>query len=108
MHKPWIKICGITRHEDALLAAQLGADAIGLNFYADSPRVINVEQLEDIVGELDQKILVVALFVNPDRELVDSVISTGKVNFLQFHGSESPSFCESFYLKYMNVLRVCE
>jgi phosphoribosylanthranilate isomerase len=108
LHKPWIKICGITRHEDALLAAQLGADAIGLNFYADSPRVINVEQLEDIVGELDQKILVVALFVNPDRELVDSVISTGKVNFLQFHGSESPSFCESFSLPYMKVFRVGE
>ncbi len=108
MHKPWIKICGITRHEDALLAAELGADAIGLNFYAPSPRAIGVDQVEDVVGNLGRQILVVGLFVDPDRELVDSVIATGKIDCLQFHGKESPAFCESFSLPYMKVFRVGE
>jgi len=108
LQKTWIKICCMTRHEDASLAVRLGADAIGLVFYPPSKRAVSPEQIDDIVGDLHNQALVVGLFVNPDKELVDSVIASGKINCLQFHGSEPVSFCESFSMPYIKVFRVGE
>jgi phosphoribosylanthranilate isomerase len=106
LQKTWTKICGITRAQDALAAADLGADAIGLNFYPKSPRAIAVADVANLVEGLPQKVSVVALFVNPTPELVRQVLGTGAVDLLQFHGSESAEFCEQFDTPYMKVVAV--
>jgi len=102
----WIKICGITRAEDAFSAAELGADAIGLMFYPASTRAVRVENLPEIVGRLKSAVLVVAVFVDADREEIQAVIDTGLVDLLQFHGKEPVEFCESFSLPYMKAFSV--
>ena len=106
MQKTWIKICGITQAQDALQAAELGADAIGVNFYPKSPRAISVANLANLVEGLPERVDVVALFVNPTAELVREVLGTGVVDLLQFHGEESADFCEQFEMPYMKVVAV--
>jgi phosphoribosylanthranilate isomerase len=106
LKKTWIKICGITRAKDALAAAELGADAIGVNFYPKSPRATSVADLADLVEGLPERMAVVALFVNPAPELVRQVLETGAVDLLQFHGDESAEFCEQFETPYMKVVAV--
>ena len=106
MQKTWTKICGITRAQDALAAANLGVDAIGLNFYPQSPRAISVADVADLIEGLPARVSVVALFVNPTSELVRQVLRTGTVDLLQFHGSESAEFCEQFETPYMKVVAV--
>lgn len=105
MSNTWIKICGITRHSDALAAQRSGADAIGLVFYEPSPRAIKASQIAAIVEGLDS-VEVVALFVDPTVEEVRRVISSGAIDILQFHGNESPEFCQSFGLRAMKAFRV--
>ena len=106
LQKTWTKICGITRAQDALAAADFGADAIGLNFYPQSPRAISVTDVENLVKGLPRRVSVVALFVNPTPELVRQVLGTGAVDLLQFHGNESAEFCEQFETPYMKVVAV--
>ena len=106
MQKTWTKICGITRAQDAIAAADLGADAIGLNFYPQSPRAISVTDVENLVKGLPRRVSVVALFVNPTPELVRQVLGTGAVDLLQFHGNESAEFCEQFETPYIKVVAV--
>ena len=106
MQKTWTKICGITRAQDAIAAADLGADAIGLNFYPQSPRAISVCDVENLVKGLPRRVSVVALFVNPTPELVRQVLGTGAVDLLQFHGNESAEFCEQFETPYIKVVAV--
>jgi phosphoribosylanthranilate isomerase len=106
LQKTWTKICGITRAQDALAAANLGVDAIGLNFYPQSPRAISVADVADLVEGLPARVSIVALFVNPTPELVRQVLGTGTVDLLQFHGSESAEFCEQFETPYMKVVAV--
>ena len=101
-----VKICGITRIEDAHVAAQLGADAIGLVFYAPSPRNVGVEQACTIARAVPPFVTVVGLFVNPSRDQVESVLRVCAVNLLQFHGDEAPDFCASFGLPYVKAARV--
>jgi phosphoribosylanthranilate isomerase len=102
----WIKICGITQHGDALAACELGADAIGLVFYPPSPRSVSVRQIDAIVRDLPANICVVALFVDPTVEVVKQVIATGMIDLLQFHGEETPAYCQSFGLPTMKAFRV--
>lgn len=104
--KPLVKICGITRQEDAKLCAELGADAIGLVFYPPSPRAVTVAQAAAIVCDLPPFLSVVALFVNPTRAEVDIVLQALPVDILQFHGDESREFCEQFHRPYLKALRV--
>ena len=83
-----VKICGITRAEDGRAAAQAGADAIGLVFYAKSPRYVEVSQAQAICAALPPFVNVVALFVDAPREQVVKVVDAVPVNLLQFHGAE--------------------
>lgn len=106
MSKTWIKICGITQHSDALAACELGADAIGLVFYPPSPRSVSVDQIKSIVRGLPAQVTVVALFVDPSEEEVNEVIATGMIDLLQFHGQETPAYCQSFGLPTMKAFRV--
>lgn len=101
-----VKICGITRPEDAVLAARLGADALGLMFYAGSKRHISLTQAQAIRAVVPAFVSLVGLFVNPAREQVLSVLAAVHLDCLQFHGDEDPAFCASFGLPYLKALRM--
>lgn len=101
-----IKICGITRPADAAAAAHAGADAIGLVFYPRSPRYLSLERALEIRDALPPFVQSVALFVNPDAAQVAQVIGTVRPALLQFHGEETPRFCESFGVPYVKACRV--
>lgn len=103
-----VKICGITRPEDGVAAAQAGADAIGLVFYPPSPRFLSVERALEIRDVLPPFVKVVALFVNPDAAQVAQVIGRVRPGILQFHGEETPDFCAEFGVPYVKACRVRE
>nr|VFJ53373.1 MAG: phosphoribosylanthranilate isomerase [Candidatus Kentron sp. FW] len=103
-----MKICGITRPADALVAAQLGADAIGLVFYPPSPRAITIDKALAIAKVLPPFVTLVALFVNPDTTLVKEVLNTLPINLLQFHGEEDPADCERYGYPYIKAVRMRE
>lgn len=103
-----IKICGITRKQDALDAAGLGVDAIGLVFYAPSPRAVTLEQASEIVACLPPFVSVVALFVNPQPALVEQIIRVIRPSVLQFHGEESVEFCAQFNVPFIKALPVTD
>ncbi|WP_061239017.1 phosphoribosylanthranilate isomerase [Ectopseudomonas composti] len=100
------KICGITRVEDALAAVEAGADAIGLVFYAKSPRAVSVEQALAIVRALPPFVTCVGLFVDMPREALRAVLQQVPLDLLQFHGDEAPADCEGYARPYIKALRV--
>lgn len=101
-----IKICGITRPEDGLLAASYGVDAIGLVFYARSPRAVDIAAAREIVAALPPLVSVVALFVDEQREQITRILEQVPIDVLQFHGDESEPFCKQFRRPYLKALRV--
>ncbi len=101
-----VKICGITRIEDGLAAARLGAHAIGLVFYAGSPRAVLPAQARSIITALPPFVVTVGLFVNADAQTVRDTLAVAPVQLLQFHGDETPGFCSSFGLPYLRAVRV--
>ena len=100
------KICGFTRPQDALAAAQLGVDAVGLVFYPQSKRFVSIEQAQAIVRVLPPFVSVVALFVNENTERIRQVLAQVPVDILQFHGDETPEFCRQFNRPYIKAVRV--
>ena len=100
------KICGFTRPQDALAAAQLGVDAVGLVFYPQSKRFVSIEQAQEIVRVLPPFVSVVALFVNENTERIRQVLAQVPVDILQFHGDETPEFCRQFNRPYIKAVRV--
>lgn len=101
-----IKICGITRTEDALLAAKLGADAIGLVFYPQSPRYVTGEKAVEIIHALPAFVTVVGLFVDATISEVKKILQTVPLNLLQLHGDESTELCDSYEKPYIKVIRM--
>jgi len=91
-----IKICGITRLEDALCAAACGADAVGFIFHPASPRYITPERARAIIVRLPEGIAAVGVFVNRKREVVEQTAETCGLNLIQLHGDESPVYCRLF------------
>lgn len=100
------KICGITRLEDGLAAVAAGADAIGLVFYAPSPRAVTIEQAQAIVAGLPPFVTTVGLFVDMPVREIEAVLSAVPLDLLQFHGDESPADCEALSRPYIKALRV--
>ena len=98
-----VKICGITNLNDALHAAELGVDALGFVFVEDSPRFIKPNDASKIFGRLPPFLSKVGLFVNPSIDEVKKVINMCHFDLIQFHGDESPTFCEQFNLPYILV-----
>jgi len=94
-HHTRIKVCGITRLEDALLASQLGVDAVGFVFYPKSPRYIPPDKAAAIIRQLPPFVSAVGLFVNPSQEVIADVLKTVPLGVIQLHGDESPEFCQS-------------
>lgn len=100
------KICGITRIEDALVAVEAGADAIGLVFYAKSPRAVSIAQARSILAALPAFVTTVGLFVNASRCELGETLDALPLDLLQFHGDELASECESYQRPYIKALRV--
>lgn len=100
------KICGITRIEDALAAVEAGADAIGLVFYAKSPRAVSVQQARAIIAALPPFITTVGLFVNASRCELNETLDAVALDMLQFHGDETPEECDGYHRPYIKALRV--
>ena len=101
-----VKICGITRAEDALEAVRQGADAIGLVFYTNSPRNVMLAQAAEIVSKVPAFVTVVGLFVDAEPAFIHEVLSSVKLDLLQFHGDETPSACRQYSRPYMKAIRV--
>lgn len=100
------KICGITRIEDALAAVEAGADAIGLVFYAKSPRAVSVQQARAIIQALPPFVTTVGLFVNASRCELGEILDAVPLDLLQFHGDEAVEDCEGWHRPYIKALRV--
>lgn len=101
-----IKICGLTRPEDALLAHELGASALGMICYEESPRNVNVSQIKKITDAVGGLAHLVAVVVNPSVKQVEQLTGKLGVNTIQFHGDETPEFCAQFGVSYFKALRV--
>lgn len=108
MSRTRIKICGITRPEDGLKAAEAGADAIGLVFYSSSPRSVDIETAESIIAALPPLVGVVGLFVDETPNRVKEVVSALPLSLLQFHGDESAADCEIYGRPYIKAVRMRE
>lgn len=100
------KICGITRVEDALAAVEAGADAIGLVFYAKSPRAVSVAQAREILGALPPFVTSVGLFVDASRCELQDILDAVPLDLLQFHGNETPEACSGYHRPWIKALRV--
>ncbi len=103
-----VKICGITRVEDARDAVRCGADAIGLVFYPDSPRLVSVTQASSIVDAVSPFVTVVGLFVNPEPVQVRDVVDSLPLGLLQFHGQETNTDCKAYGLPFIKSIAMHE
>lgn len=101
-----VKICGITRAEDAQRATELGADAVGMVFWNGSPRVLDLARAASIRQCIAPFVATVALFVNPDANEVRRVLDAVAPQWLQFHGDEEPSFCAQFGRPYLKAVKM--
>ena len=84
----WVKICGMTNLEDALVAVEAGADAVGFVFYEKSPRCVTVARAREIVAKLPESVEKIGVFVNEQAERVSAVINDAGLTAVQFHGDE--------------------
>jgi len=96
-----VKVCGFTQVGDAVTACHLGVDALGLVFYPPSGRNIDVQQAALIVKELPPFVAVTGLFLNAEKSLIEKVLDYVPLTLLQFHGTETAEFCESFKRPYI-------
>jgi len=101
-----VKICGITSVDDGLMAAEAGADMIGLMFYQQSPRHITLDRAVEISKALPPYVMRVGVFVNSEAALVSRAIGECGLGLLQFHGNESSDFCTRFGIMSMKAIRM--
>jgi len=101
-----VKICGITRIEDAIAAAQAGADAIGFVFDPKSPRHVHPDQALKITRALPPFITTVGLFVNPAPDTVEGVLNHVPLDLIQFHGNEKPEQCRRYHRSYIKAIHM--
>jgi phosphoribosylanthranilate isomerase len=99
-----VKICGVTRPEDALHIALEGADAIGLVFYEKSPRCVTADRANEICRALPAFVTSVALFKDADTDRVHQILEQTQIDCLQFHGNESAEYCRQFGVPYIKAL----
>jgi phosphoribosylanthranilate isomerase len=101
-----IKICGITNLEDALLAAELGADALGFVFYPQSPRRVAPEAARQIIAQLPPLVTSVGVFVDEEAAVVQELAARAGLDWLQLHGQESPEYCRSLGRRVIKGFRI--
>jgi phosphoribosylanthranilate isomerase len=100
-----VKICGITRLQDAKSAIEAGASALGFVFYAPSPRYVDPLKAQEIISKLPPFITTTALFVNETAENVNAISELIQTDLLQFHGDESNAYCRQFNRPFIKALR---
>lgn len=105
MTRTRIKICGITNHEDAANAVASGADALGFNFFKGSTRYISPGKAAEICAQVPAFVATVGLFVNEPLADVNRIIGSLRLGLVQFHGDETPEYCDSVGHPYMKALR---
>lgn len=103
-----IKICGVTRVEDALRAAELGADYLGLNFFSRSPRLVDFQRAAEIAGAVGGRLEIVGVFVNESRERIAALVDSVPLDLVQLHGDEGPEEVAAFGERAIKVFRVDE
>lgn len=101
-----VKICGITRAQDAHAAAEAGADALGFVFHEASPRAVTAAQVQAITASLPPFITTVGLFVDAPASQVQDILQSCSLDLLQFHGNETPEYCRQFDRPYLKALRM--
>jgi phosphoribosylanthranilate isomerase len=100
-----VKICGITRKEDALLASSLGAWALGFIFYSKSPRYVQPDRARAIIDSLSPFVKTVGVFVNATQNQIEDSVRTSGVTMVQLHGDETPEFCEALRFEKIKALQ---
>lgn len=95
-----VKVCGITRMEDAQTAADLGAWALGFVFYQKSRRSVHPSYAARLISQLPDSVFKVGVFVDPTAEEVRQTQKETGIQILQFHGEETPEFCGQFGIPY--------
>jgi phosphoribosylanthranilate isomerase len=101
-----VKICGITRLEDALQAVQAGADALGFVFHNSSPRYLPPEKAAAIIRELPPFVQAVGLFVNSEVDFVNVIADLCRLDLVQLHGDETPQYCDLVRRRVIKAFRV--
>jgi phosphoribosylanthranilate isomerase len=101
-----VKICGITNLDDALLAAALGADALGFIFYPKSPRYLPPEAAREIMAQLPPLVTSVGVFVDEDAAVVRDLAARVGLDWVQVHGQESPEYCRSLGRRVLKGFRI--
>lgn len=101
-----VKICGITRLDDALHAVRSGADALGFVFHEASPRHLNPEQAASIIKALPPFVQVVGLFVNAESEFVNATAGKCRLDLVQLHGDEPPEYCDLIERRVIKAFRI--
>ncbi len=101
-----VKICGITNLEDALLAADLGADALGFIFYPPSPRSVEPDAAKAIIAQLPPFVTTVGVFVDEDAATVKELAAAVGMDWLQLHGKETPDYCRSLGRQVIKAFRI--
>ncbi|MHB9072104.1 MAG: phosphoribosylanthranilate isomerase [Desulfobaccales bacterium] len=101
-----IKICGITNVEDALLAAELGADALGFIFYPKSPRCVTPDAAREIIAQLPPFVMSVGVFVDEEAAVVQYLAVRAGLDWVQVHGGESPAYCRSLGRRVIKGFRI--
>ncbi len=103
-----VKICGVTRAEDALLAAELGAELIGFNFWPGSKRYCPPDVAQRIIERLPPRVKVVGVFVNPQRAQASEVAKRVGLHLVQLHGDERPEACTGYAVPVVKAVQVRE
>lgn len=102
----FVKICGITNLDDALAAVESGVDALGFNFVPESPRFIEPQEATEIALEIPEVVQKVGVLADAAEEVVHSICQLVPLDFLQFHGDETPYYCEQFPIPYWKAFRL--
>ena len=101
-----VKICGITSCEDAEIAVNYGASAIGMIFYEGSPRYIYPDKAEEWIAAIPSKMKKVGVFVNEKWQNIKTIVEKLNLDYIQLHGDESPEYCDKMIRPVIKAFRV--
>ena len=101
-----VKVCGMTSLKDALVAVEVGADAVGFIFYKKSPRSVTMKTVREIVLELPPFVDTVGVFVDETAEQINKIADYCNLDIIQLHGDESPTFCKKIRRKVIKAFRI--